>query len=113
MQKVLLIDDRRIFHWFWKVMCERKFNCLHAYTIQQARELFDSHPDISAIVVDAHMDGPIRISLQLPIREWGFNTHDLIRELSQRFEGPIIASPSQWWQFEVMTQAGCTHHCWK
>jgi hypothetical protein len=113
MNKILLVDDKRVFHWLWQLGIANQFTFLHAYTIGQARELFDAHPDIAAVVVDAHMDGPIGIGLHNPPREWGFNTRSLVQELSQRFRGPIIASPSQWWHFKLMRSAGCTHYSWK
>ena len=111
--KVLFVDDMRVFHWLWKIGIESQFTFVHAYTIQQARELLAIHSDISAIVVDACMDGPLGINLWRPIREWGFNTGELIREMKRQFKVPIIAAPSQWWHFESMRLAGCTHHCWK
>ena len=113
MKKILLIDDKPIFHWLWKRGIRRQFTFLHAYTTRQAKQLFAAHSDIVAVVVDACMDGPLGISLYAPVYEWGFNTGELIQNIRGQFNGPIIASPSQWWHFEQMRLAGCTHHCWK
>lgn len=110
--KVLLIDDHHIFHWWWMRGNDQRFSFLNAYTIQQAQELFSAHSDLAAIVVDANMDGPSGIGKVSP-KVWGFNTHDLIGEISQKFRGPIIAAPGQWWHCHLMCKAGCTHHCWK
>lgn len=113
MKKVLLVDDKPIVHWLWKLGGSDQFTFLDAYTIEQARELFNANPDIAAVVMDACVGSPMGVSSRIPIREWGFNTRELISELRQRFKGPIIAAPSQCWHFKLMKIAGCNHHCWK
>ena len=101
MHKVLLIDDKRPFHWLWTWGIRDHFEFLHAYSIQQGLELFQAHDGISAIVVDACVD------------HWWLDTCELIGQLSEDFNGPLIAAPCQWWHFEPMKRAGCTEHVWK
>ncbi|HLC48906.1 MAG TPA: hypothetical protein VJI96_00785 [Candidatus Andersenbacteria bacterium] len=113
MKKVLLIDDKWYFRAVWMWRARNKFTFLHANTTDKARELFRDHPDIAAIIVDAHMDKGFGIKRKIPVREWGFDTHNLIMDLRLQFKGPIIASPCQPWHFKPMMNAGCTHYAWK
>ncbi|MEK7499491.1 MAG: hypothetical protein AAB649_02700 [Patescibacteria group bacterium] len=113
MQKVLLIDDKWYFRAIWTWGLQDRITFLHANTIEQAKETFRDHPDLTAIFVDAHMNSAFCIDSRIPIREWGFDTRDLIAELKQQFNGPIIASPCQPWHFKLMMNAGCTHYAWK
>lgn len=86
---------------------------LHANTITEARKVFYENPDVSAIVVDAHMNGIFNNDYRAPFREWGFDTDILIAEFSSKFQGPIIAAPCQWWHFKPMRDVGCSHSVWK
>lgn len=118
MKKVLLVDDKWLFRQIWMWGLNNEITFLHAATIEQAREIFYQHPDLSAIVVDAHMKKGWKEIIKniyqgVDWREWGLDTRELIAELKSQFQGPIIASTCQWWQFTYMLEAGCTHYAWK
>lgn len=97
---VLVLDDQRTFHMVFRERMDGIVRQLHAYTIDEARDLFDTHSrEIHAIVMDACVPG------HRP------TTTALVREMRRTFRGPIIGCSSDPYNLTVMRDAGCSHAC--
>ena len=101
MKKVLLIDDSESLHAYCHNELEDEIEIFDAYSKEEAEELFNSTPDLAAIVVDACVPG------HEP------NTQDLVEMFRKTFQGPIIAVSSSLEYRNVLVSAGCSHDCSK
>ena len=98
MKKVLIVEDRRSLHSAWRVELAGKVEVLSAYTIEEARELFDANrDDIAAIVLDACVPGDDP------------NTLPLAQEFGKVFGGPMIAISGDEFYRTLLMSAGCNH----
>lgn len=97
---VLVLDDQRTFHMLFRERLDGIVRQLHAYTIDEARDLFETHSrEINVIIMDACVPG------HQP------TTTDLVREMRRTFRGPIIGCSSDPYNLTVMRNAGCSHSC--
>ncbi|MFA5051141.1 MAG: hypothetical protein WC499_03430 [Patescibacteria group bacterium] len=98
---VLILDDEFHLHEIWKKMIDKRIKILHAYTIEQAEELFKANQDkIDAMAIDACIQS-------------GFvpNTPTLVAKIRGTFEfkGPMIAISGNPDFGEKLKEVGCDH----
>jgi CheY-like chemotaxis protein len=94
--KVLLVEDIDFFHGLLKEKLGDKIIVLSAFTIDQARDIFEKNPDIKAVIMDFFVPGKTEQ-----------NTLGLTGEIRAKFSGPMIAT-SATSQTELL-KAGCDH----
>ncbi len=99
-KKVLIVEDMKEFHNLWKKDLKNLGSdaiILSAFSIGEAKKLFNDNPDIDAIVMDACVPG------NYP------TTQPLVREFRKIFSGPIIAVSSIEEYREMLIEAGCNY----
>lgn len=96
-KKVLLVEDNRDSSDMIKEDLEGKVFVLQAFTIEEAEEIFQRHPDLAVVVMDACVPGHT------------INTIPLVYKMRETFMGPMIAISSEEEYREELMQAGCDH----
>ncbi len=99
-KKVLIVDDMGEYHSSYKRGLKDLGSdaiILSAFSIEEARKLFNENPDIDAIVMDACVPG------NYP------TTQPLVREFRKIFSGPIIAVSSLDEYRDMLIEAGCDY----
>jgi len=99
-KKVLIVDDMEQYHRSWKRGLKDLGSdalVLSAFSIEEARKLFNENPDIDAIVMDACVPG------NEP------TTQPLVREFRETFKGPIIAVSSLGVYRKMLVESGCNY----
>lgn len=101
MKTVLIVEDGIPWQNRWAKLLVDKVILLQAYRIREARGLFEAHPFIDLIALDACVPGAIP------------NTLELARFFRQSFSGPMIAISSEPDYRQLLMQAGCDQGCSK
>lgn len=95
---ILVVDDQRTLHMMFRERFDGVARQLHAYTVDEARSLFETHErDIAIVVMDACVPGRIP------------TTTGLVSEMRRTFRGPIIGCSNEPLYLTVMRDVGCSH----
>lgn len=95
---VLVIDDERTWPNFYRDIVRPGISVLHAWTLEEGRELFNKHRDTIALII---MDGRVRAPLDESIA--------LVRYFLEEahFTGPIVAATGDPTNSAKLVHAGC------
>ena len=99
MKKILLVEDMKVVHDSVKDALAGKVKLISAFTISEAKRLFQKNPDIDAIVIDACVPGEV------------INTLPLVRELRKEYKGLMIAISKYGDYQKQLVEAGCNKRC--
>ncbi len=100
--KVFLVEDAIIRNMIVQVIKYYLGNdtiVLVAVNLKEARDIFSKHQDFDFILMDLNLGNEV--------------TFDLIREISQIYKGPIVATSTDVDKHYKMVESGCTHMCEK
>ena len=97
MKKILFVEDEYHFQRKWNEVLGGKALILHATSISKAEELFESNPDVAAIVMDGCVDGGV------------IDTIPLVKKIRETFSGPIVAASSSTTYTNMLVEAGCDY----
>ena len=108
MKKILIIEDENSLLEVWTIYLNKhtkkgELKILSAVSIDEARKVFNSNPDIDLIILDGYIKGPG----ERP------NSLVLIPEFRKTYHGIIIASSSNEDHRSMMVAAGCDYDCKK
>ncbi|MFC1633164.1 hypothetical protein ACFL1U_03470 [Patescibacteria group bacterium] len=97
--KILIVEDEFAPRMVWKEELEAaKLIVLQADCLKDARELFKSNPDISAIIMDMNI-GMFACE----------QTDKLVKEFRETFSGPIVAASCDFDSNALLIAAGCDY----
>lgn len=101
LKKVLLVEDDSVWLEFIGRGLGDKVVLLLASTIEKAEKMFNEHPDINLIIMDACVPGDTP------------TTQPLIRKIRETFSGPMLAISSIGPYRKQLLAAGCDYECEK
>ncbi len=96
-KKVLVVEDDKDYHEYYKQALDNKVIIISALTIEDARRIFAENPDLGAIVMDACVPGRNPTTL------------GLTEEFRKIFKGPMIAVSNDEDFREMLMKKGCDH----
>jgi len=106
-RKILIVEDVGLVHEAYRLKLTgqlgeegaREVEFLHAFTVKEAKRLFNLNPDLVAVVMDACVPGekPTTLNLARQMRKSGFR-------------GPMIAASSVPLFRDKLRRAGCDLH---
>ena len=101
LKKVLVVEDNQE----WSSLIRRglgdKVLVVQAFTMEEAEAVFERHPDLAVILMDACVPG------DKP------NTMGLVRKMRKTFKGPIVAISNYDKYREELMRAGCDYEAEK
>lgn len=99
--KVLIVEDENKRQDFYALALMGRVEILRAQDLRTAEELFQGHPDVSLIVMDACVPGD------------NPTTPPLVEKIRKTFQGPMIAASSDEYYREILMNYGCDHEASK
>jgi CheY-like chemotaxis protein len=93
--KVLVVEDEERWQTTYRKDLSSIAEVISAFTVEEGRQKFAEHPDVSVIVMDACVPGD------------NPTTPALVREIRNTFSGPMIAASGSADYRKMLQRAGC------
>ena len=120
MKKILIIEDYQLtvktYAWMFKDLLkgkEEKYKLFFTDSVEGARKIFLEIPDISLVVFDGNINGPLLVN-----PSHGVNPNDeypnsvvLVYEFRKTSDIPMIAASHLEYCRKVLIEAGCDYEC--